>query len=77
MKQVCDDALSRARYAFDRNEQFRLSLVPERARQYHCEALAADYFKSAEFCAMCGSKFCSMHSIRMMETMREEIRGRG
>jgi phosphomethylpyrimidine synthase len=56
-----DDALSRARFAFDWNEQFRLSLDPERAKAYHDETLPAEYFKSAEFCSMCGPKFCSMH----------------
>src|SRR5205807_1420439 len=59
-----DDALSRARFAFDWNEQFRLSLDPARARELHDEALPAEYFKSAEFCAMCGPKFCSMHITR-------------
>jgi phosphomethylpyrimidine synthase len=59
-----DDALSRARFKFDWNEQFRLSLDPERARQYHDETLPAEYFKSAEFCSMCGPKFCSMHITR-------------
>ncbi len=62
-----DDALSRARYGFDWNEQFRLSLDPERARELHDEALPAEYFKSAEFCAMCGPKFCSMHITREIE----------
>jgi len=62
-----DDALSRARYAFDWNEQFRLSLDPDRARALHDEALPAEYFKSAEFCAMCGPKFCSMHITREIE----------
>jgi phosphomethylpyrimidine synthase len=62
-----DDALSRARYAFDWNEQFRLALDPERAREYHDVALPAEYFKSAEFCAMCGPKFCSMHHSRAIE----------
>ncbi len=56
-----DDALSRARFAFDWTEQFRLSLDPDRARAYHDETLPAEYFKSAEFCSMCGPKFCSMH----------------
>jgi phosphomethylpyrimidine synthase len=55
-----DDALSRARYAFDWNEQFRLSLDPETARRMHDESLPSEYFKSAEFCSMCGPKFCSM-----------------
>jgi phosphomethylpyrimidine synthase len=62
-----DDALSRARYGFDWNEQFRLSLDPDRARELHDEALPAEYFKSAEFCAMCGPKFCSMHITREIE----------
>jgi phosphomethylpyrimidine synthase len=62
-----DDALSRARYAFDWNEQFRLALDPERATELHDEALPAEYFKSAEFCAMCGPKFCSMHITREIE----------
>ena len=64
-----DDALSRARYAFDWEAQFRLSLDPERAREYHDEALPAEYFKSAEFCAMCGPKFCSMHHSRTIDDL--------
>jgi phosphomethylpyrimidine synthase len=55
-----DDALSRARYAFDWNEQFRLSLDPDTARRMHDATLPSEYFKSAEFCSMCGPKFCSM-----------------
>jgi len=71
-----DDALSRARYAFDWNEQFRLSLDPERAREYHDESLPAEYFKSAEFCAMCGPKFCSMHHSKALdEAIKEMARG--
>ncbi|MBI5518197.1 MAG: phosphomethylpyrimidine synthase ThiC [Deltaproteobacteria bacterium] len=62
-----DDALSRARYAFDWKEQFRLALDPDRAREYHDETLPDEYFKSAEFCAMCGPKFCSMHLNRVVE----------
>src|SRR3954468_4634581 len=55
-----DDALSRARYAFDWNQQFALSLDPDAAKAKHDETLPHDAFKSAEFCAMCGPKFCSM-----------------
>jgi phosphomethylpyrimidine synthase len=55
-----DDALSKARFAFDWNEQFRLSLDPETARSYHDETLPQDTFKSAHFCSMCGPKYCSM-----------------
>lgn len=55
-----DDALSRARFAFDWNEQFRLSLDPATARAYHDETLPQETFKSAHFCSMCGPKYCSM-----------------
>ncbi|MGH7676562.1 MAG: phosphomethylpyrimidine synthase ThiC [Gemmatimonadales bacterium] len=70
-----DDALSRARFAFDWKEQFRLALDPERARELHDESLPDEYFKSAEFCAMCGPKFCSMHITREIE--RNLAKGEG
>ncbi len=63
-----DDALSRARFAFDWNEQFRLSLDPETARRMHDETLPQEAFKTAAFCSMCGPKFCSM---RITEDLRK------
>ncbi len=57
-----DDALSHARYNFDWNQQFALSLDPERAQEYHDETLPADIYKTAEFCSMCGPKFCPMQN---------------
>ncbi|PAF48914.1 phosphomethylpyrimidine synthase [Helicobacter sp. 12S02232-10] len=54
-----DDAMSDARYGFDWNKQFELALDPERAREYHDEGLPQEVFKEAEFCSMCGPKFCS------------------
>jgi phosphomethylpyrimidine synthase len=68
-----DDALSKARFEFDWNEQFRLALDPETARRMHDETLPQDTFKSAHFCSMCGPKFCSMkitEEIRQMEAKR-------
>ncbi|HEY4771344.1 MAG TPA: phosphomethylpyrimidine synthase ThiC, partial [Myxococcales bacterium] len=62
-----DDALSRARYAFDWNQQFALSLDPEAAKAKHDETLPHDAFKTAEFCAMCGPKFCSMKTHTHLE----------
>ncbi|MBN8866275.1 MAG: phosphomethylpyrimidine synthase ThiC [Solirubrobacterales bacterium] len=59
-----DRKLSEARFAFDWNEQFRLALDPDTAREMHDATLADDYFKSAEFCSMCGPKFCPMHNFR-------------
>jgi phosphomethylpyrimidine synthase len=63
-----DDALSRARFTFDWNEQFRLSLDPETAKAYHDETLPQETFKSAHFCSMCGPKYCSM---KITEEIRE------
>ena len=57
-----DDELSRARYSFDWNRQFELALDPDRAREYHDETLPADIYKTAEFCSMCGPKFCPMQT---------------
>ena len=68
-----DDALSRARYSFDWNRQFELSLDPETARAYHDETLPEEGFKDAAFCSMCGPKFCSMnHSAKTQEFTKEQ-----
>jgi len=49
-----DDALSYARFLFDWNKQFELSLDPETARAMHDESLPDDFYKEAKFCSMCG-----------------------
>jgi len=54
-----DDEMSDARYAFDWEKQFELSIDGDRAREYHDETLPQEVFKEAEFCSMCGPKFCS------------------
>jgi phosphomethylpyrimidine synthase len=59
-----DRELSRARFSFDWRRQFELSLDPETAQRMHDETLADDYFKTAEFCSMCGPKFCPMHNFK-------------
>ncbi len=58
--QYRDDALSKARFEFRWEDQFNLSLDPERAREYHDETLPAQGAKIAHFCSMCGPHFCSM-----------------
>jgi len=68
-----DDEISRARYAFDWNRQFELALDPEHARALHDETLPDEYFKSAEFCSMCGPKFCSMHVNRDIARYNEQV----
>ena len=59
-----DRELSRARFSFDWRRQFELSLDPETAQAMHDETLADDYFKTAEFCSMCGPRFCPMHNFK-------------
>ncbi len=66
-----DDELSKARFEFDWNRQFELSLDPETARRMHDETLPQDVFKSAKFCSMCGPKFCSM---RISQDIRDSIK---
>ena len=67
-----DDELSRARYRFDWNRQFELSLDPETARSMHDETLPEEGFKDAAFCSMCGPKFCSMNHSSKVESFTAE-----
>ncbi len=62
-----DDALSYARFLFDWEKQFELSLDPETARSMHDETLGDAYYKEAKFCSMCGPKFCSMNATQIAE----------
>ncbi len=62
-----DDALSYARFLFDWNKQFELSLDPATARAMHDETLPDDFYKEAKFCSMCGPKFCSMNVTQLAE----------
>jgi phosphomethylpyrimidine synthase len=67
-----DDALSRARFAFKWEDQFRLSLDPEAARAKHDATLPEEGFKEARFCSMCGPKFCSMRLSQDAQKIAEE-----
>ncbi len=58
--QYRDNALSKARFEFRWEDQFNLSLDPEKARSFHDETLPAEGAKHAHFCSMCGPNFCSM-----------------
>ena len=58
--QIRDNAMSKARFEFRWEDQFRLALDPERAREYHDQTLPKEAHKVAHFCSMCGPKFCSM-----------------
>ena len=68
-----DDALSKARFEFDWERQFDLSLDPETARSMHDETLPEEGYKSARFCSMCGPSYCSMNiSSRVAEFTMED-----
>ncbi len=58
--QIRDNALSKARFEFRWDDQFNLSLDPDKAKQFHDETLPQEGAKLAHFCSMCGPHFCSM-----------------
>ncbi len=70
-----DDALSYARYTFDWEKQFALSLDPDTARAMHDETLPDSYYKEAKFCSMCGPKFCSMNYSSKVDEYNREVHG--
>jgi phosphomethylpyrimidine synthase len=70
-----DDALSRARFEFDWEEQFRLALDGETARKMHDETLPEAGHKHAHFCSMCGPKFCSMKTSAELRERRRKHDG--
>ncbi len=56
-----DDALARARFAFDWEKQYALSLDPENAKKMHDEGLPEGEARHADYCSMCGEGFCAMN----------------
>ena len=72
--QARDDALSRARFEFRWEDQFNLSLDPERAREFHDATLPKEAHKLAHFCSMCGPSFCSM---QITQDIRDYARSQG
>src|SRR5712672_1703098 len=70
-----DDALSYARYKFDWEKQFELSLDPETARSMHDETLPEEGYKTAAFCSMCGPKFCSMNYSSKVDEYNKQVHG--
>jgi phosphomethylpyrimidine synthase len=83
--QIRDNALSKARFEFRWEDQFNLSLDPQRAREFHDATLPAQGAKLAHFCSMCGPKFCSMEITQQirrdarqgMEEMSQKFREEG
>jgi len=67
-----DDELSWARFEFRWRDQFALSLDPVTSQQYHDETLPHEGAKTAHFCSMCGSNFCSMEITHQIRSMADE-----
>src|SRR5437764_10765602 len=70
-----DNAISHARYTFDWEKQFALSLDPETARSMHDETLAVDCYKAAKFCSMCGPKSCAMNYSSKVDASNKRVHG--
>jgi len=69
--QMWDNAVSKARFEFRWEDQFRLAIDPDTAMAYHDETLPKENAKVAHFCSMCGPKFCSM---KISQEVREFAR---
>lgn len=59
-----DLAMSRARYDFRWQDQFSLSLDPERARKMHFDMVG----ENSDFCGMCGPNFCAMRITKSIKS---------
>ena len=59
-----DAAMSAARFEFRWDDQFLLSIDPERARRFHGEHLKGRGARTAHFCSMCGPSYCPMKLAR-------------
>jgi len=65
-----DDEISKARYEFDWEKQFKLTIDPELAQNMRDETLPDDSFKASEYCSMCGPKFCAMRISKNVESWK-------
>jgi phosphomethylpyrimidine synthase len=72
--QAWDDAMSRARFEFRWQDQFKLAMDPDTALRFHDATLPTEGAKLAHFCSMCGPKFCAMEITRQL---RDAAAGQG
>ncbi len=72
--QLRDNALSKARFEFRWQDQFNLSLDPDKAQEFHDETLPKEAHKVAHFCSMCGPHFCSM---KITQDVRDYAKAHG
>ena len=69
-----DDAMARARAAFDWDRQFELCLDPKRAKARWLRTRAfTDESHSEDHCSMCGKQFCAVRTSRRIRKLAEEL----
>ncbi len=68
-----DKLISKARFDFRWEDQFILTLDPVTAKNYFQENFPKESATNAEFCSMCGPKFCPMKHTQELEDMAGEI----
>ncbi len=66
-----DDAMARARFAFDWDAQFDLALDGERAREYREAVAPRGEDRNVHHCSMCGPRFCAMRLSHDAATWRK------
>lgn len=74
-----DDEMAKARYNFNWNEQFRLSIDPEKAREYYNESRTQNEVNGCpnpndgteNYCTMCGPKFCAMRTTHDLKKLNK------
>ena len=67
-----DYVMSMARFQFRWEDQFNLTLDPEKAHSFHSKDLPGQGSDVTHFCSMCGPKFCSM---RISGEIRDAVAG--
>lgn len=67
-----DDDLSRARFDFDWDRQFELALDPDRARTMYDKSLPEGEHKKADYCSMCGPKFCAYRTTHRIKKLSRD-----
>ncbi len=70
-----DDAISHARYTFDWDKQFALSLDPTPRAACTTRPCPTTTTRSPPSCSMCGPKFCSMNWSSKVDKFNEEVHG--
>ncbi len=71
--QIRDNLLSQARFNFNWQDQFNLSLDPDKAKEFRASNTAISTNGQVEhFCSMCGPKFCSMNITQDVRNMAEK-----